>query len=123
MMQAKAKDEGTGFSVSFKEDFQKACLLYDHKSFEYLGFVVFKIDTEAVLQQIYIVKEHRKKGYGSKLLDYWAKNYALKINKIFYVEKPTDITRVILKNNGYEAEKSENKVIGLKCRFIGRFYR
>lgn len=117
IMQLMAKKERT-FFLYIREKEQKAGLVFDIKKQKYIGFAVWTEGKNAILRQIFVVKDKRLKGYGTKLLKFWVENFAEKINDRFGLESPTGETLKILVKLGYGKNEGEH-IKGIKCFFIG----
>jgi len=100
-MQLMAKKEDTGF-LYIREKEQRAGLVFDVKKGNYVGFLVWTENKHAILRQIFIIKDERKKV--TSLLEFWIRNFADKINDKFGVESPNEKFQKILK--------------GIKCFFV-----
>jgi len=116
IMQLMAKKEGTGF-LYIREKGQKPGLVFDVKKGNYVGFVVWTENKHAILRQIFIMKDERKKGYATNLLEFWVRNFADKINDKFGVESPNETSQKILVKLGYAKVEGEC-IKGIKCFFV-----
>jgi len=116
IMQLMAKKEQTGFFYVRKEE-QRAGIVFDPEQGKYMGFIVGTEKEKAILRQIYITKEERFKGHGTKLLRFWVKNFADKINDKFGVESPNGPSQKILVKLGYAKIEGEY-IKGVKCSFV-----
>lgn len=114
MMQLMAKEEETGF-LYVKEKDQKAALVFNEN--KYLGFVGWTEHEKPILRQIFVEKNERLKGHGTKIFKFWVENIANKLNDTFGVETPNHISQKILLNLGY-AENKEGRIVGKKCFFV-----
>ncbi len=97
IMQLMAKEEDTGF-LYIGEKEQKAGLVFDVEKEKYIGFLCWTENKHAILRQIFVMKDERKKGYGTKLLKFWVENFADKISNKFGVESPNEKS----KKNSYK---------------------
>ncbi|WP_209625492.1 GNAT family N-acetyltransferase [Methanobacterium petrolearium] len=93
-------EEENGF-LSFKSKYQNAILLYVHN--ECIGYLIWSFkkrehDGCPILRQVFIKKEHRKKGWGSLLIQTWYNIYVTSNGGKFGVENPNNITFKILIN-------------------------
>jgi hypothetical protein len=103
-----------------EKDEMDILLLFDNKSEKYIGFLDWttydgeygnEYMNSDLLFQIYILKEERRKGYGSKALKFWAENYARKADGKFGIElSPNSQLKEVLLNLGY-AEEVDGKFI------------
>lgn len=119
IMQLMAKKENTGFLYIRKKE-QKAGLVFDAKKRKYVGFIVWTENKHAILRQIFIVKDERRKGYATNLLEFWVRNFADKINDKFGVESPNEKFQKILVKLGYARIEGEY-IKGVKCFFVSGF--
>ncbi|MFQ6071332.1 MAG: GNAT family N-acetyltransferase [Methanosarcinales archaeon] len=111
-----AKKEDTGF-LYIREKEQKAGLVFDIKKQKHIGFIGWTEGENAILRQIFIVKDERLKGYGTKLLKFWVENFAIKINNKFGVESPNEKSQKLLVKLGYAKIEGEY-IKGIKCFFV-----
>ncbi len=116
ILQLKAKDENSGF-LYIKEKEQKGGLLYDIQERKYIGYIVWMEKEQGILRQMYIVKDERRKGYGTQLMELWVDTIALKISEDFGFENPNEKSQSILVNLGY-AEIEGDCINGIKCFFV-----
>ena len=54
-------------------DAKRILLMYDHHCF--IGWLRFNLfwDHIPFMNMLYVIEEHRNKGYGTQLIDYWEK--------------------------------------------------
>ena len=89
VLQAVAKKEdGRFLFVRSKEHW--AGLLLDSSKRKYLGFVVWTEDKCAVLRQIFIVEDERRKGHAETLVKFWVERYADRLSEKFGIESPNE---------------------------------
>jgi GNAT superfamily N-acetyltransferase len=116
LLQLAAKAEDPRFMFVRGED-QEGGLYFDTANRKYLGFIVCSEDDEhAVLRQIFIVPEERRKGLAEKLVTFWVKNYADRLNTTFGIEAPNEIAMNLHIKLGH-AVREGGAVRGLKCFF------
>ena len=106
-----------------EKDEMSVLLLFDNENKKYVGFLDWTtydgeygtgyMDSD-LLFQIYVLKEERRKGYGSKAIKFWAENYARKADGKFGIELSSNSQlKEILLNLGY-AEEVDGKFIPKK---------
>src|SRR5579862_2130705 len=100
------EEEGSFLSARFGEN--QALLLVKPDLSEFLGYLLWSITAHAVLNQLYVVPDERKKGYASLAVRYWVEQYADRVNDVFHVESPNRKTVGLLLKLGY----------GEKCRRV-----
>jgi GNAT superfamily N-acetyltransferase len=114
LLQVTAKEEDPRFLFARDAD-QNAGLYFDTARQKYLGFIVWTQDDEyAVLRQIYIVPDERKKGLGEKLLSYWVKRYADNVNDTFGIEAPNEQAIQLHIKLGHIVREGDS-LKGVKC--------
>ncbi|NOR85257.1 GNAT family N-acetyltransferase, partial [archaeon] len=120
ILQLMGKDEESFLYIQPKT--QKAGLLFDIQKNIYLGFIVWtdkslKNKKYAILRQIFITNEERRKGYGTKLLKFWIKTFADKINERYCIESPNKLSQKMLISLGHAKIEGQYIKAG-KCFFI-----
>jgi len=115
-----AKEENLGFLTPNLE-VHKGALLIDRKKEKYIGYIFWhwkkfkgESSVKPVLNQIFVVEDERRKGYGTKMIKTWVENIIE--GRSFVVEEPGIEALKILVKLGY-AEVNGEKVIGKKCSF------
>lgn len=83
---------------------------------EIIGFIIWTRLETAILNAIFIKKEYRRKGIGSRFLKFWVENISDKISDEFLVESPNEKTQNMLVKLGY-ARREGDIPIGMKCGF------
>lgn len=116
LLQVMAKEEDSRFM--FVSDSHTAGVLIQTDTGKLLGFLVWnKEDAHAVLRQIFIVPDERRKGLATRLLTFWVEQYADKINNRFGIESPNEKALNLHAKLGHLAiERDLYK--GLKCFFV-----
>lgn len=93
-----------------------AALCLDAKRQKYLGFLVWTEDKTAVLRQLFVVKDERRKGHASKMVTFWIERFAKKLNEQFGIEGPNEAAvQLHLKLGHVRIEGSD--LVGVKCHF------
>lgn len=115
ILQRMAKDEESFFYI--RPETQKAGLMFNVEQNRYLGFVVWTEEKHAILRQIFIREDERKRGFGTKLLKFWVETFADKINEKFGVESPKELSRKMLVSLRYAKVEGQGIKWG-KCFFV-----
>lgn len=116
VLQQIVKQEDSRFlSVRAKE--HQAGLLLDSRKQKYLGFIVWTEGEHAVLRQIFVGADERRKGHAKRLLKFWVGRYADRLNERFGVESPNRKAIRLLAKLGY-LKIEVDKYVGLKCFFV-----
>lgn len=89
VLQAVVKEEDSRFLFGDPKAYC-AGLLVDSMKGRYLGFLVWTEDKYAVLRQIFIVKDERRKGHAEKLVKFWVGRYADRLHEKFGIESPNE---------------------------------
>ena len=115
-MQRMAYIEGHSFLLI--NDKQNGGLVLDTHKNTYIGYFVWTENKNAIIRQIFIIKDKRNKGYGTTLVKFWVENIADKLSKEFGVDSPKEFTNEILVKLGYANFEDEKRQIrGIKCFF------
>jgi len=110
MMQLFAMNDEPSF-VKFRKDDLYGGILVDNIRKLYIGYIVWSnIDNELRLNQIYIDRKYRKKGYASELIKFWLNAFLEKGNSKFLVESPNRLTVNLLNKLGYLNNKDPSKI-------------
>jgi len=113
---ARSEPDIGSFFRHIDPDFQYAGLMFSEDKIK--GYVEWSIqNSKALMNQIYILKEERNKGYGTKLTKFWIDEIAKKINDTFIVESPNDKSAKILEKLGH-AKRKGNQIIGIDCTSV-----
>jgi len=116
VMQLMAKEENTGF-LYFREEEHKAALVFSVEKEKYIGFIVWTENKNAILRQLFIIDDERRKGHGTKILKFWVENFANKINDKFGIESPNNKLNKLLVKLEY-AKFDGEYIKGIKCFFV-----
>ncbi len=117
LLQVAAKAEDPRFMFVRKND-QDAGLYFDRRRGKYLGFIVWNVAEEhAILRQIFIVPDERRKGLGAKLVSFWVAHYADKVNDTFGIESPNEKALNLHVKLGH-ARIEGDSVKGERCFFV-----
>src|SRR6266487_2505832 len=74
-LQVLAKAEEPSFAFGNPREY-KAALFFRTTDVRYTGYIAWTEETNAILRQIFVVKEQRRKGYAKITLRFWATTYA-----------------------------------------------
>ena len=118
----------TRFNYTLREN--NSYGLYFNKT-QYIGFIVWtnKFQSEMLTgNQLYVVRNERRKKYATKMLEYWVENYSDKINDLFIAEDPNCEALLLLYKMGYFQIKNKElkfiKCIPLVCEYeLARFIK
>jgi GNAT superfamily N-acetyltransferase len=117
LIQVAAKNEDSRL-LSVRQGEQGAGLYFDKRRKKYLGFVVWSADSDhAVLRQIYIVPDERRKGLASELVSFWVEHYADKVSNKFGIEDPNGKAQQLHIKLGHATLEGDS-VRGVKCFFV-----
>jgi GNAT superfamily N-acetyltransferase/ribosomal protein S27E len=116
LLQAAAKEEDSRF-LFCRENEQEAGVYLDKARRKYLGFIVWSEDGgHAVLRQIFIVPDERRKGLAEGLVRFWVTRYAEGVNETFGIEAPNEEAIALHLKLGHLISDGD-LVKGLKCFF------
>jgi DNA-directed RNA polymerase subunit RPC12/RpoP/GNAT superfamily N-acetyltransferase len=129
VLQAIVKEEDERFLFGRPKE-HEAGLLLDCRRRKYLGFLVWTertwedgvwVDSEhAVLRQIFIVEDERRKGLAQQMVTHWVEQHADKLNSKFGIEAPNEkATALHLKLGHIKAEG--DSYVGVKCFRVQSF--
>ncbi len=120
LLQVMAKEEDSSF-LFVRDIDQLAGILVDATTGKYLGFLVWNVsERHAILRQIFIVPDERKKGLATRLVTFWVERYADKVSDTFGIESPNEKALNLHIKLGH-AKVEGDSVKGLKCFFVGGF--
>jgi GNAT superfamily N-acetyltransferase len=118
LMQVMAKEEDDRF-LFVREYEHTVGLYYDFSGGSYIGFILWSVtDGHAVLRQVFVAPEERRKGLAAKLIAFWVTHYADKVNDTFGIESPNDKALRLLIKLGH-AVRDGDSIRGVKCFFVG----
>lgn len=89
MLQVLAKQEDPRFKFGDSNEFRSA-LCFDARRHKYLGFVIWTENEVAVLHQLFVVKDERRKGIASKMVKFWIEHEAKRLGARFGIEGPNE---------------------------------
>jgi len=116
VLQAVVKEEDSRFLfVRPKEHW--AGLLLDSNKRKYLGFLVWTEDKCAVLRQVFIVEDERRKGHAKTLVKFWVERYADRLNEKFGIESPNEQAMKLHIKLGHVKVEGDSHV-GVKCFLV-----
>jgi hypothetical protein len=119
LLQAMAKEEESSF-MFVRDDEHSVGILLDAMTGKYLGFVAWNVSGQhAVLRQIFIVPDERRKGLASRMVTFWVEHYADKVSEKFGIESPNEKAVSLHTTLGHVRIEGDS-VIGVKCfRVVG----
>ena len=106
-----AKDEDGRFLHAEGPD-RKFGIAFDEKG--YFGYVMWTNKTLPLLKQIYVLKERRRKGLGTKMLKFWAEQFAFPCAAEFGLEDPNEQANGLLVKLGY-AKRVGDGLVYTRC--------
>jgi hypothetical protein len=113
VLQAVVKEEDSRFLFARPNE-HSAGVLLDSKRRKYLGFLVWTEGEYAVLRQIFIVEEDRRRGHAENMVRFWVERYADPLHAKFGIESPNEqATRLHLKLGHLKIEG--DSYVGVKC--------
>jgi len=113
VLQAIVKEEDSRFLFARAKE-HNAGLLLDAKRRKYLGFLVWTEDKYAVLRQIFIVEDERRKGHAENMVRFWVERYADVMHEKFGIESPNaQATSLHLKLGHIKVEG--DSYVSIKC--------
>jgi GNAT superfamily N-acetyltransferase len=119
MLQVLAKQDDERFKFGDPNEFM-AALYFDPRRRKYLGFLVWTEDKTAVLHQLFVVKDERRKGIASKMVKFWIEHDAKRLGERFGIEGPNEAAlKLHVKLGHIKIEGSD--AIGVKCHFVPTF--
>ena len=117
LLQAIVKAEDSRFTFSNADEHHAASLL-NRKANKYLGFICWTEKENAVLRQIFILKDERRKGYAQKMVGFWIDRYANPLDEKFGIESPNENVLNLHIKMGH-VRREGDRAIGVKCTFVG----
>lgn len=119
VLQVLAKQDDSRFKFANPEE-HRAAICLDSKRRKYIGFVIWTEGESAVMRQLFVVRDERRKGYASKLFTFWLQRYARRLNAKFGIEGPNKAsTNLLLKLGHVRIEGSD--LVGVDCHFAPVF--
>jgi len=119
VLQAIVKEEDSRFLFGRPNEHQ-AGLLLDSERRKYLGFLVWTETDYAVLRQMFIVEDERRKGLAQQMVTFWVENHADRLNERFGIEAPNEKALSLhLKLGHIKAE--DDSYVGIKCFKVQSF--
>jgi GNAT superfamily N-acetyltransferase len=118
LMQVMAKEEDERF-LFVREDEHTVGLYCDFSGGSYIGFILWTVtDGHAVLRQVFVAPEERRKGLAARLISFWVTHYADTVNATFGIESPNDKALRLHIKLGH-AVRDGDSIRGVKCFFVG----
>jgi len=116
VLQVLAKQDDDRFKFGEPNEFRSA-LFFDSKRRKYVGFLIWTEDKMAVLRQLFVVKDERRKGYASRTVKFWVEHFANKLGDRFGIEEPNPTAMKLHAKLGHLRLRG-SMAIGLKCNFV-----
>jgi GNAT superfamily N-acetyltransferase len=119
LLQVLAKQDDPRFKFGDSNEFRSA-LCFDARRRKYLGFVIWTESKTAVLRQLFVVRDERRKGIASKMVKFWIENYAKPLGERFGIEGPNEAALKLHVKLGHIKIRGSD-AIGVKCHFVPTF--
>ena len=116
LLQVLAKQDDKRFKFGDPNEY-RAALCFDWSRRKYLGFLVWTENDWAVLRQIFVVSDERRKGHAATLVSFWVERYANKLGDKFGIEEPNEKALALHVKLGHVKLEGADAV-GLKCSFV-----
>lgn len=119
VLQAIVKEEDSRFLFGRPNE-HEAGLLLDFKRRKYLGFLVWTEGEYAVLRQMFIVEDERRRGLAQQMVEFWVEHHADRLNERFGIEAPNEKALSLHLKLGHINAKGDSYV-GVKCFRVQSF--
>jgi GNAT superfamily N-acetyltransferase len=119
MLQVLAKQDDPRLKFADSKEFGSA-LCFDARRGKYFGFLIGTESKTAVLHQLFVVRDERRKGIASKMVTFWIENYAKRLGERFGIEGPNEAALTLHVKLGH-IKVSGSDAIGVKCHFVPTF--
>jgi GNAT superfamily N-acetyltransferase len=119
LLQVLAKQDDERFKFGDPNEFRSA-LCFDRRQRRYLGFLVWTESKTAVLHQLFVVRDERRKGIASKMVNFWIDNYAKRLGERFGIEGPNEAALKLHVKLGHIKIRGSD-AIGVNCHFVPTF--
>jgi GNAT superfamily N-acetyltransferase len=119
MLQVLAKQDDPRFKFGDSNEFRSA-LCFDARRCKYFGFLIWTESKTAVLHQLFVVRDERRKGIASKMVKFWIENYAKRLGERFGIEGPNEAALKLHVKLGHIKIRGSD-AIGVKCHFVPTF--
>ena len=116
VLQVLAKQDDDRFKFGDPNEFRSA-LCFDSKRRRYIGFLIWTEDKTAVLRQLFVMKDERRKGHASRMVKFWVEHFANKLGDRFGIEEPNASAMKLHAKLGHLKLRGST-AIGLKCSFV-----
>lgn len=119
VLQALAMQDDHRFKFGDLEEHCSA-LCFDAKRKKYIGFLIWSESKTAILRQLFVVQDERRKGLASKMVKFWVEHYAKPIGDKFGIEGPNEAALKLHATLGHLKLRG-SRAIGIKCYFAPTF--
>ena len=117
ILQLMAKETNPEFR--FANDENQALLAFDPVDGIYIGFLMYyNAEKYAILNQLFMLPGHRRKGNASIIVMYWVERYARRIAEQFAIEAPNADAIALHLKLGHLREEADNLVC-VNCIMLG----
>jgi hypothetical protein len=116
VLQVLAKQDDDRFKFGDPNEFRSALCFHSTRR-KYVGFLIWTEDKTAVLRQLFVVKDERRKGHASRMVKFWVERFANKLGDRFAIEEPNATAMKLHAKLGHLRLRGST-AIGLKCSFV-----
>jgi hypothetical protein len=89
-MQVPAKESNSEFKFANKDE-NEALLAFDPITGAYIGYLVwYETEKYAILNQLFVVAEQRRKGHAEAIVKHWVGEHAKHVGEQFALESPNE---------------------------------
>ncbi len=97
-----------------------SALCFDNKKRKYIGFLIWSENKTAILRQLFVVKDERRKGRASSMVTFWVEHYAKAKSDKFGIEGPNEAALKLHAKLGHIKIRG-SQAIGINCYFAPTF--
>jgi GNAT superfamily N-acetyltransferase len=116
ILQTLAKEHNPEFK--FADEKNRALLAFDPTGETYIGYLLWYEKKEyAILNQLFVMSDHRRRGNASAIVTHWVENYADKIADKFALESPNSHALEVHEKLGHIRREGEH-FVGVRCVFF-----
>ena len=105
VLQVLAMQDDHRFKFGDPEEYCSA-LCIDTKRQKYIGFLIWTENKTAILRQLFVVKDERRKGRASTMVRFWVERYAKPMGDKFGIEGPNEAALKLRQARPHKDRKS-----------------